>query len=392
VRLEYPNLPTLYKKTSGGAIEQWRIWVEDTPALDAVECYDIVTEYGHVDGKLQQARETVREGKNLGKANETTARDQAISQAASEHTAKLTRKGYNPNLEEAKLGIDRGMGGIRPMLAKAFEDCEKKFKFPCFAQPKLDGMRCIAVVGDDGEVTLWTREQKPIVAVPRISDYIKTLKLPAGTVLDGELYNHDLKDDFEQLISIFRKQAPASPEEQALAQYHVYDLPRHPEWPNPKFGDRAAMLRKIFKLPVLGPLHWVNTKLISSREELIAFRDHCQDVGGYEGAMARADEPYAEGKRSSALLKLKEFKDDDFDIIGVVEGKGKMAGLAIFECRAANGNTFAVKLEGELEGLRKYLVDESTWKGKKLTVKYFTLTRKNGVPRFPVGKTVRDYE
>jgi ATP-dependent DNA ligase len=74
--------------------------------------------------------------------------------------------------------------------------------------------------------------------------------------------------------------------------------------------------------------------------------------------MARADEPYQEGKRSAHLAKLKEFLEEDFEIIGVTEGVGKMAGLAIFDCRAANGNPFAVKLEGELEGLRKYLVDE----------------------------------
>ncbi len=130
---------------------------------------------------------------------------------------------------------------------------------------------------------------------------------------------------------------------------------------------------------------------IFTREELISYRTKWQREG-YEGCMARNNTPYEEGKRSYGLQKLKEFLEDDFEIVGVQEGVGKMAGLAIFECKAENGNLFSVKMEGELEGLRKYLLDESTWKGKKLTVKYFALTNKNKVPRFPVGKAVRDYE
>jgi DNA ligase-1 len=381
------RLPTLFKRTSNGKIEQWTIWVEPGVSSGA---FKIVTEYGHVDGKMQLAVEVVRSGKNIGQANATTVQQQAEAQAQSEWNVKKTRKGYVEDLAKAQAGENSGAGGIRPMLAKSFEDCEKKFTYPCYAQPKLDGMRCIAVVGLDGEVSLWTREQKPIVAVPRVAAYVKALKLAVGTVLDGELYNHDLKDDFEQLISIFRKQAPASDEEQALAQYHVYDLPRHLGLPpRAHFGDRAAKL--VLCIPENPVVKLVETRLIEDREGLIAYRAKCQ-VLGYEGAMARALNPYDEGKRSASLLKMKEFIDDDFDIVGVVEGKGKMAGLAIFECRAKNGNVFAVKMEGELEGLRKYLVDESTWRGKKLTVKYFTLTRKNGVPRFPVGKAIRDYE
>lgn len=382
-------LPTLYKKTSGGEIQQWSI--RAVPAITNDDAFLIITEYGHKGGKLQESVERVEEGKNLGKANETTPKEQAHSQARSEWNVKLTRKGYVEKLDDAAAGKNAGAGGIRPMLAKAWEDVAKKFKGKKrFVQPKLDGMRCIAVVGADGKVTLWTREQKPIVSVPRVVAYVEALGLPPGTVLDGELYNHDLKDDFEQLISIFRKQYAASAEEQALAQYHVYDLPRHPAMDaKASFGARATVLEELIHTNPVVKL--VETKVASSDEEQEALRQFYVGLG-YEGAMARADAPYEEGKRSSSLAKLKVFVDDEFEIIGVNEGKGKMEGLAIFECRAKNGKPFAVKLEGELEGLRKYLVDDSTWRGKMLTVKYFTLTRKNGVPRFPVGKTVRDYE
>ena len=405
------KLPTLYKRTSTGAIEQWTIRIEpaDRASIhdDPDRPYDIVTEHGQLGGKLVTSCETVTEGKNLGKKNATTAQQQAEAQAKSEWNTKLTRKGYVEELARAQAGENNGAGGIRPMLAKSFDDHGHKLKYPCYAQPKLDGIRCIAVVGDGGKVTLWTREQKPIVAVPRIAEMVEAMKLPVGTVLDGELYNHALKDDFEQIASCVRKQYEASPEEQALIQYHVYDLPRHAGLPaDAHFGDRATML-SLF--PWGNTVVHVETRLIRTPALLQDYRQLCQR-NGYEGAMARGLAPYEEGKRSAQLLKMKEFLEGEFEIAGVYEGVGKMAGLGLFCCSmepvtryltpeearaavdACKYPYFGCKLEGELEGLRKYLQDESTWKGKKLTVKYFSFTNKNKVPRFPVGKSIRDYE
>jgi DNA ligase-1 len=405
------KLPTLYKKTSNGKIEQWTVEVLPLPPTyahvndmlpdDHDPGYGILTEYGHVGGKLQTAQENVHCGKNLGKANATTAKEQAESQAKAEWTTKLTRKGYTDDLKKAERGENEGAGGIRPMLAKDYADHAAKIKFPCAVQPKLDGIRCIAVVEDVGRVTLWSREQKPIVAVPSIAAAIDGLMLPPGTVLDGELYNHDLKDDFETISSCVRKQYAASDEDQALIQYHIYDLPRHPGLSEKApFKERNDKLYHILiigeweKARLINPkLHYVDTYgLIEDEAELIHYRTLHQK-NGYEGAMARnLGSPYEEGKRSYNLQKLKEFLEDDFEIVGVKEGVGKMAGLAIFECKAQNGNLFSVKLEGSLQSLAVYLNDESQWQGKKLTVKYFALTNKNKVPRFPVGKAVRDYE
>jgi DNA ligase-1 len=379
------KLPTLYKKTSTGAIEQWSIRVESFKKMSAPSGYAIVTEHGQVGGKLIESREVVTEGKNLGKANETTAKAQAESQAQSEWNTKKTRKGYCEELQKAEAGGNDGAGGIRPMLAKDFGEHKAKIKYNCYCQPKSDGIRCEAVVNADGSVSLWSREQKPILACPHISEAIRMLGLIPGTILDGELYNHDLKDDFEKIVSCVRKPYPASPEEQAMVQYHVYDLPSHAG----NFGERTSWLNN--NLPHdHAVIKLVPTFICTNEAQLIEYRKKFQ-AQGYEGAMARNDAPYEMGKRSYNLQKLKEFVDDDFPITGVKEGKGKMAGCAIFTCQAKNGESFDVKLEGALEGLRKYLLDDKTWKGKQLTVKYFSLTKK-GIPRFPVGKAVRDYE
>lgn len=382
------SLPALYKRTSNGKIEQWHVRVEEWKDDG---CWAIVTKYGHVDGKLQEATESVTEGKNLGKANATTAEQQAKLQAQAEWTTKLTRKGYVEDLKKAEAGENSGAGGIRPMLAKSYDDHAAKIVFPCYAQPKLDGIRCIAVV-EAGGVTLWSREQKPITAVPHINAAIQALGLMPGTVLDGELYNHDLKDDFEKIVSAVRKQS-ADPDLAQMVQYHIYDLPRHPVGLGANFGYRSQGLKNVAHHYGFDSscLKIVETVSMASPELLLTYREWCQR-GGYEGAMARNDTPYEEGKRSYGLQKLKEFLEEEFEIVGVEEGVGKMAGLAIFVCKTEGGNEFRCKMEGELEGLRKYVQDPALAIGKKLTVKYFSLTNKSKVPRFPVGKAIRDYE
>lgn len=380
------KLPTLYKKTSNGKIEQWTIWNSGA---------QLVTEHGLRGGKLITSTE-VCIGKNLGKKNETSPEEQAQLQALSEWKVKLSRKGYCESLVDAEAGKNSGEGGIRPMLAKKFHEHAHKLVYPLYSQPKLDGIRCIAVVEADG-VSLWSREQKRFHAVPRIEQYLTELNLPVGTILDGELYNHDLHDDFEKISSCVRKQEPATNEEQLLMQYHIYDLPSQ----DGNFGIRWMKLQLL--LPENHPvIKVVETRWINSEEELNTYFEECRSKN-YEGCMARAVElqdkkgkkkgvdEYEEGKRTDALLKLKEFVEDEFDIVGVREGVGTMAGKAIFNCASFNGEVFGAKMKGSLDGLRKYLLDESTWKGKKLTVQYQGLT-KEGIPRFPVGKTVRDYE
>lgn len=399
------NLPTLYKRTSNGKIEQWTISVVEHREEDGMfPKFHIVTYHGHVGGKLQESIEVIAEGKNLGKANATTPQQQAESQAQSEWNVKLTRKGYVKNLKKAEAGENSGAGGIRPMLAQSFSKHGDKIEFPCYAQPKLDGIRCLAVVGepytiggqgteDMCHVTLWTREQKPITAVPHIAEAIAALGLPAGTVLDGELYNHTFRSDFEKIVSAVRKQGPVDGKTATLIEYHIYDAPRTG---SPRgFSERSNWLMGALLVKMTDPrcpLRYVETEPLDDQEALLAYFAECR-TKGYEGCMARgAASPYEEGKRSYQLQKLKEFDDGEYKIVGVEEGVGKMAGLAIFVCQTADGTEFRCKMEGKLDDLKKYVDDPTLAVGKLLTVKYQGLTGKAKVPRFPVGKAVRDYE
>jgi ATP-dependent DNA ligase len=134
----------------------------------------------------------------------------------------------------------------------------------------------------------------------------------------------------------------------------------------------------------MGPLVLVETREVADEDELmLAFEDFLSQ--GYEGAIARnAAGPYV-SKRSYDLLKVKEFEDKEFKCVGVEEGKGKLAGHAVFVCQTADGTQFRAKMKGAISELKKYFDQPKLVIGKQITVKYQGLTNKNKVPRFPVA-------
>ena len=175
------KLPTLYKKTSTGAIQFWEISAESVPAIDST-CPDlnfgvIRTKYGQVGtDSPQETTETIRSGKNAGKSNETTAVTQAIAEAQASWTGKK-KKGYVEDLAHAEKGlVDDTVikGGMLPMLAQKFSEQGDKLVYPCFGQPKFDGIRAVAIV-KNGTCTLWTRTRKPILSCPHIIEAIEQL-------------------------------------------------------------------------------------------------------------------------------------------------------------------------------------------------------------------------
>jgi ATP-dependent DNA ligase len=106
---------------------------------------------------------------------------------------------------------------------------------------------------------------------------------------------------------------------------------------------------------------------------------------GFEGAMVRnADGAYV-GKRSVDLQKVKEFDDAEFKVVGVTEGRGKLAGHAIFVCRTDRGTEFEAKMKGDQSRLKKLWDNPELCVGRRVTVQYQGLTTKNKVPRFPVA-------
>lgn len=348
----------------------------------------IVKEYGQIGGKMQTVSDTIKDGKNIGKSNETTPEDQAIAEATAQWEKKL-KSGYSKTQSDARAGVvDTKFvtGGMEPMLAHKFRDHESKIQYPCYAQPKLDGIRCIAII-EMGVATLWTRTRKPITGVPHI---IKALEYQFPqhdgdgpedrTICDGELYNHAYKNRFEEIVSFVKQVTPKAGHE--VVEYHIYDMIDDFE-----FHERSNIIEKA---GLVNPLVAVKTTYTLNAEELM--EQFSEDrAAGYEGTMVRNADSLYEGKRSYNLQKIKEFDDSEFKITGVKSGRGRMADCAIFTCTNASGDLFDCKMEGSLDVLKEILKNPKSVIGKMLTVRYQGFT--NGkMPRFPIGVSVRDYE
>ena len=378
--------PTLYKKTSTGAIQYWQISAHGNT---------VVTEYGQIGTENPQVTtDVIKEGKNAGRANATSAEQQAHAEAQAKWTKQL-KKGYVKSIADAQAGEvdDIIEGGILPMLAHKFSEQAKKIKYPCFGQPKMDGIRCIAVK-KDGAVTLWTRTRKPIKSVPHIIAAIEALPGDNYT-LDGELYNHEYRQDFDTIIELVRPDEPVEGHE--VVQFWCYDVVN-----DQPFKARTKFVDGLISADQTGKLIRVETHTIETAETVPGFHELMLEHG-FEGAMLRnADSPYV-NKRSYDLQKVKTMVDSEFNIVDFEEGKGRLRGHvgafwcvvphdpAIIAAGGQAGARFKAKPKGKTENLRKYFLDHKLWRGKLLTVQYQNFTP-DGVPRFPVGKSIRDYE
>ena len=366
--------PPLYSKNLDGSLQEWTIYVDGNI---------IKKMYGRMNGKMQCVSDIIASGKNVGKSNGTSPEEQAVAEATAQWEKKL-KSGYVKTHGEAKLDkVDRQFitGGIEPMLAHKFRDHAHKIEYPCYSQPKLDGIRCIAIV-KDGKCTLWSRTRKPILGVPHV---IKAVELACkgkdDMILDGELYNHLYKSKFEEIVSFVRQETPKRGHE--IVQYHVYDVID----PTKTFEERNTFLSSLHVHPTIVN---VSTTKIADEDELME-QFSTDRKAGYEGSMARNADSYYEQKRSYSLQKIKEFDDAEFEVVAVEAGRGRMSECAIFCCVTKTGDNFNCKMEGSLEILKGFLKNPESVIGKMLTVRYQGLTNGN-VPRFPIGVVVRNYE
>ncbi len=402
------TFPTLYQKTKTGAIQQWTISAGQAMQFGpgaGSPLANIHTEWGQVGGKMQVTIDIVSAGKNLGKANETSILEQAEAEAFA-RWKKKGGEGYVEDIEMAKAGevdTDRVLGGIEPMLApnKSYPkdaDLVKRIKFPCLDQRKLDGQRCTSQ-STDGDVSLWTRTRKPIKSVPHIVAAIAK-RFPKGTLrLDGELYSHEYRKNFEDLMSVIREDGPDEAGEYLKAEYHCYDLPECniPGFPvvtnDTPLEQRLAVLGQILR-EVEAPLVLVDTRHASNMEQLL---EHFEaDIADeYEGTMAKnIGSRYKPGSRSVDIQKMKMFEDHEFKVIGVNEGRGKdMGTAATFTIQLpclCHGTGDATK-EARARLKTKYAVRRDFFKNPgKAIGKILTVTMKRwtayGAPYIPVAK------
>jgi ATP-dependent DNA ligase len=351
------SLPALYSKTSKGTLNIWTISTEGP---------HIHTEWGPVGGQLQNNSVQVS-GKNIGKTNETLAREQAALEAQSKWE-KQKRLKYFENPAEAM-----GTLNVKPMRAYSLDNRVDKLSWPVTVQPKYDGVRCMAYLNADGSVRLMSRGGKDYTA-PHIQEALRG-RLEPGICLDGELYVHG-----ESLQTIRHLQA----EEDTRLTYHVYDITAiptdHKVWKN-----RKKDLDAWFAANKLSCVVKALSATVNDLTEVRAKHDEWVDAG-YEGAMVRTmDGPYKLAGKSTDLLKYKMFQDAEFTVVGFSVSKD---GVPLFKCVQEEGLEFDVRPVGDAETRKRLLEEAPSRIGQLLTVKFQSRSDDN-IPTFGVGKAFR---
>ena len=287
------------------------------------------------------------------------------------------------------------MTHFKPMLAHKYDDARVDWSQKIYMQPKLDGIRCI--MKPDG---CYSRNGKKFMNVQHL--YTKTIqdlfKQNPLLVLDGELYNHDLRDDFEKIVSLVRIQKPTSEdrkEARKLIQYHVYDFVM-------TYKDKLDLIEsdmnkyskrhdQLVCSNMYGKhIHYVPAKRVATASMSKVIHQDFLDQG-YEGSIMRQDGPYKCG-RSYDLMKFKDFSDTEAKIVDFVEGKGKRRGtIGKFIAIDADGIQFGMPVMDKYKYLKDNFKAMQGWIGKTATFTYFERT-KAGSYRHPLFKAIRNYE
>jgi DNA ligase-1 len=371
--------PTLQGEATTGKAKVWSIRVIDRDGHGVIE-----TSHGYLGGKIQTNERVISAGKNIGKKNETSPFQQAVSEARAAWIKKK-ESGYTEADEEKseEVVVTRGKGIVDdvplPMLAHEYQKRGKGFGFPCFVQPKLDGTRAVGMPGKG----IFSRLRKTFPHMEHI--LAEMAQLPAELILDGELYTSELT--FQEIVGLVKKETlkPGDAEKQLKIKYHVYDLMN-----GRTFQERYAELERLFQSRCFQHLVLVPTKSCSSESQMK--EQHAAFVAdGFEGIMLRSPTGAYKHSRSADLLKYKEFFDAEYEVVGFKEGEGQEKGCVLWTCKTKEGKTFHCRPRGTREDRVELFQNGSEYVGKKLTVRFQEETD-DGLPRFPVGIAFRDYE
>ena len=275
----------------------------------------------------------------------------------------------------------------KPMLAHKFDESRVDWSKPVYIQAKLDGVRCLFT--KDGAYSRTGKHFKNLAHIELA--LMPFFKQNPDVILDGELYNHKLKNDFEKIISLVRKQKPTADDRldaQHLVQFHVYDY-----FDGVKYDSYKTRMQQLVTSDIYdAQIKYVPAKLVDSynyaRDIHAEFLDQ-----GYEGSIMRLDGLYKHG-RSYDLMKFKDFSDTEATIIGYEAGKGKRTGtLGKFLMQDDEGIKFGCP-PGKgytLKDLANMLHNVHDYMGQRATFTYFQKTNA-GSYRHPLFKCIRNYE
>ena len=349
------------------------------------------------------------------------------------------------SLEDSIYNYEEDENDILPMHCQVWSmepKCLKYFDFESgvYIQPKLDGVRCLAKIRN-GRVVLSTRSGKDMVWLNHIREEVKLFlsekdkdlqldcEVYAHCIIGTAVYNENKKNysyepvifdneednelenlpelEMEQRFDVISgaarpKRNEPHPLESQLCLY-VFDIAD----PTGELDQdsRFEILKRLFSSPVYKSgktphIKRVETKVIYYPEEVEDYHDEVSEKD-YEGVVLRSRDLYYESKNKSlSMRKHKHFIDEEYPITDVAcnEGVGRenfrWVCEKIIESPETGENiltTFQVKPMGTREQRWNWYDNSDDYLGKLLNVRYQKLTYE-GVPRFPRGTHVRDYD
>jgi DNA ligase-1 len=383
--MEKLELPILYGMSKAGKVKQWQTKVE----AHEDDTASIIVESGYVDGKIRSIVKAIKKGKNIGRSNETTPFEQAVSEIQSKWSSKRDEN-YEPEQMDPDNYTPRLM---LPQLAKG--PGKGKIVYPAYIQPKLNGVCNLAEVFAnptnsfrDTTILHHSRGGHLFKTLTHLDDWIHKLNAPAP--LHGELYVHGWS--LQKIGSYTKKIKP----DQHSLEYWLYDL----AWLGVPYDTRInwleEMTRKLYKVRDDCPIKFTPTAIVNNYDEAKIFHDKCVQ-NGYEGAMLKnINGFYMFQYNSDDLEKVKDYEDDEFEIVGGKEGTGTDVGCVIYRCKAGDDLYFDARPRGTVEDRQEMFRNLPNDIGKMLTVRYAELSD-DGIPLQPVGvpaeaEAVRDYE
>jgi DNA ligase-1 len=357
----------LYCRDSLGNIRIWKMDQQDNK-------YRTVA--GLLNGEQVTSEWTIAEGKNQGKKNETSS----VAQATKEIEAKYKKQKKTGYFDDINSVDD--MGYVEPMLAKLYKDYSDKIDFSkgeYILQCKFNGMRCIATKNG-----LFTRKGEQYLSCPHIENSLASFfcEYP-DAVLDGELFNNDLRQQLNEISKLIRRTVHISKDDlersEKLVRYYVYD--------GYDFGIKKDCCYKERK-------SWIDTNVVGSYKYMVPVQDFTINTeadlvrhyssfidDGHEGVMLRYSNMGYEHKRSKNLLKVKPEDSEEAIIVDIKEGTGNWSGTGKTITLDWNGKVFDAALKGSYEEAVQFLKDRKKWIGQNVEFLYNGLTGK-GTPNF----------
>lgn len=345
------KLDRLYALAKNGKIRVFDI--EVIKGEDTGPC-NITRSTGYFKGKMIKRSKVVMHGTNIGKANETTPLEQGILEAQSKWNEKKNEgykslydiEKYLEYKEGALADIEENLDIVRvfqylpsfntnkdwyplPMLAEP-EKTAGKIEFPIYGQPKLNGVRCLMAWDQNGDIKLGSRGGK-YYTINHLSDQVDTLltilhdECGINPVLDGEIYKHG--ELLQRISGAAKKEDISIFSSDEWLEYHIYDLIDTDDLRADQFKRFQIFhtINDIIKEQNLTHIKLVRTRTLKNLEQYNSFvKDNLAQA--YEGTILRRNEPYLISFRDRRLIKIKNFTDEEFEIIGCNTDSSKSIG------------------------------------------------------------------